>query len=77
MCCNRFRVISSLIVLSATSFVALGAQRVKISPAPKGVELSRNFIIENVLFDNVVLDGRKVTAENVTMNEFVKHVRFE
>lgn len=36
-----------------------------------------NHIIENVLFDNVVLDGRKVTAENVVMNEFVKDVRFE
>ena len=34
-------------------------------------------IIENVLFDNVVLDGRQVTAEYVTMNDFVKDVRFE
>ncbi|MFC1766449.1 glycosyl hydrolase family 28 protein [Planctomycetota bacterium] len=36
-----------------------------------------NHLIENVLFDNVVLDGRKVTAENVTLNDFVKNVRFE
>ena len=34
-------------------------------------------IIENVLFDNVVLDGRKVTAENVVMNDFVRDVRFK
>ena len=45
MCCNRVRASLLLIVLSATSFVALGAQRVRISPAPKGVELSRNFTV--------------------------------
>lgn len=37
----------------------------------------KDHLIENVLFDNVVLDGRKVTAEHVTMNDFVKGVRFE
>lgn len=41
------------------------------------VGFDENHIIENVLFDNVVLDGRKVTAEHVTMNDFVKDVRFE
>jgi hypothetical protein len=34
-------------------------------------------IVENVLFDNVVLDGRTVKAKNVMMNAFVKNVRFE
>ena len=41
------------------------------------IGFDENHIVENVLFDNVVLDGRKVTAENVTMNEFVKNVRFK
>ena len=41
------------------------------------IGFDENHIVENVLFDNVVLDGRKVTAENVTMNEFVRDVRFE
>jgi len=41
------------------------------------IGFDRDHIIENVLFDNVVLDGRKVTAEHVTMNEFVTNVRFE
>ncbi|MBU2914118.1 glycosyl hydrolase family 28 protein [Reichenbachiella agariperforans] len=33
--------------------------------------------IEGVIFDNVVLDGKKVTADQVTINEFVKDVSFE
>ncbi|MBX2876604.1 MAG: hypothetical protein KTR30_31100 [Saprospiraceae bacterium] len=33
--------------------------------------------VEGVLFDNVVLDGKKVEMHQVTMNEFVKGVRFE
>jgi len=33
--------------------------------------------VENVLFENVVLDGKKVTESQVTVNEFVKNVRFE
>ncbi len=41
------------------------------------IGFDENHLVENVLFDNVVLDGRKVTAENVTMNEFVKNVRFK
>ena len=41
------------------------------------VGFDENHMVENVLFDNVVLDGRKIRAENVTMNEFVKNVRFE
>ena len=32
--------------------------------------------IEGVIFDNVVLDGKKVEAKNVKMNEFVKEVQF-
>ncbi len=34
-------------------------------------------LLMNVLFDKVVLDGRKVTAEQVTMNDFVKDVQFK
>lgn len=41
------------------------------------VGFDEDHIIENVLLDNVVLDGRKVTAEHVAMNEFVKNVRFK
>lgn len=41
------------------------------------IGFDQDHIVENVLFDNVVLDGRKVTAENVTMNDFVKGIRFE
>ena len=33
--------------------------------------------VEGVSFENVVLDGKKVVAEQVTMNDFVKEVRFE
>ena len=41
------------------------------------IGFDKDHIIESVLFDNVVLDGRKVTAEHVTMNDFVKNVRFK
>ncbi len=41
------------------------------------IGFDENHIIENVLFDNVVLDGRKVTVEHVIMNDFVKNVRFK
>ncbi len=41
------------------------------------VGFDKDHIVEDVLFDNVVLDGRKVEAKNVTMNEFVKGVRFK
>ncbi|MDQ8183311.1 glycosyl hydrolase family 28 protein [Pelagicoccus sp. SDUM812005] len=33
--------------------------------------------VEGVVFDNVILDGRKVEAGNVMMNEFVEDVRFK
>ena len=41
------------------------------------VGFDEDHIVDSVLFDNVVLDGKKVTAEKVTRNEFVKDVRFE
>ena len=41
------------------------------------VGFDESHIVEDVLFDNVVLDGRKVTAEHVTMNEFVRDIQFE
>ncbi|MDF7800262.1 glycosyl hydrolase family 28 protein [Pontiellaceae bacterium B1224] len=34
-------------------------------------------LVENVVFDNVVLDGKKVEAHNVTTNAFVKAVEFK
>ncbi|MGQ1784646.1 MULTISPECIES: glycosyl hydrolase family 28 protein [unclassified Saccharicrinis] len=34
-------------------------------------------IVDGVVFDNVVLDGKKVTKGQVTMNEFVKNVSFK
>ena len=34
-------------------------------------------LIEGVLFENVLLDGKKVEAKEVTMNDFVKDVTFE
>lgn len=33
--------------------------------------------VEGVVFDNVVLDGKPVVAEQVKMNDFVKNVRFD
>ena len=33
--------------------------------------------VEGVYFENVILDGKKVVESQVTMNEFVKDVRFE
>jgi len=33
--------------------------------------------VENVLFDNVVLDGKKVEEHQVIMNEFVKEVHLK
>ena len=41
------------------------------------VGFDQDHIVENVLFDNVILDGKKVEAKQVIMNEFVKDVRFE
>jgi len=34
-------------------------------------------LIEAVVFDNVVLDGKKIQAKNVTSNEFVKDIQFK
>ena len=34
-------------------------------------------IVDNVLFDNVVIDGEKVEKHQVSMNEFVKNVHFK
>ncbi len=33
--------------------------------------------IEGVFFQNIMLDGKRVAAEQVTMNDFVKEVRFQ
>ena len=33
--------------------------------------------IEGVVFENVMLDGKKVVAEQVTTNDFVKEIRFK
>jgi hypothetical protein len=41
------------------------------------VGFDQDHVVENVLFDNVVLDGKKVTEEQVIMNEFVKNIRFK
>ena len=41
----------------------------------KGFELEHT--VEGVLFENVVLDGKKVEAKKVRMNEFVKAVKFK
>ena len=41
------------------------------------VGYDQDHIVEDVLFDNVVLDGKKVTAQEVTMNEFVEAVQFK
>ncbi|WP_163400079.1 glycosyl hydrolase family 28 protein [Flavobacterium fluviatile] len=34
-------------------------------------------LVEGIRFENVLLDGKKVQAKNVTMNEFVKDVQFK
>lgn len=34
-------------------------------------------IIDDVVFDNVILDGKRVTAKNVTQNEFVGSVEYK
>jgi len=36
-----------------------------------------NHFIDGVVFDNVVLDGKKVTRDQVTINEFVTNVEFK
>ncbi|MDW7691174.1 glycosyl hydrolase family 28 protein [Flammeovirgaceae bacterium SG7u.111] len=41
------------------------------------VGFDKDHTVEGVYFENVVLDGKKVVAEQVTMNDFVKDVRFE
>ena len=41
------------------------------------VGFDKDHIVENVLFDNVMLDGKKVEPQQVNMNEFVENVRFE
>jgi hypothetical protein len=41
------------------------------------IGFDQDHIVENVLFDNVMLDEKKVGSQNVTMNEFVENIRFE
>lgn len=41
------------------------------------VGFDESHIVEGVTFDNVILDGKKVTAKDVTMNEFVKDIQFK
>lgn len=41
------------------------------------VGFDENHRVEDVLFDHVILDGKKVEARQVTINEFVEGVRFE
>lgn len=41
------------------------------------VGFDENHIIDCVLYENVVLDGKKVEAKNVTMNDFVKNVQYK
>jgi hypothetical protein len=41
------------------------------------IGFDEDHIVDGVVFDNVVLDGKKVTKEQVTINEFVKNVSFE
>ncbi|MDX2432135.1 MAG: glycosyl hydrolase family 28 protein [Bacteroides sp.] len=41
------------------------------------VGFDQDHIVENVLFDNVMLDGKKVGEENVTSNDFVKDIRYK
>ena len=41
------------------------------------IGFDQDHLVENVLFDNVMLDGKKVEAQNVTMNDFVKNVQFK
>lgn len=41
------------------------------------IGFDQDHLVENVLFDNVVLDGKKVVEQQVTMNEFVKSIQFK
>ena len=41
------------------------------------VGFDEDHLVENVLFDNVILDGKKLRTQHVTMNEFVNDVRFK
>lgn len=41
------------------------------------IGFDENHIVEDVLFDNVVLDGRKIGPRDVTMSEFARKVRFK
>lgn len=36
----------------------------------------QDHIVQDVLFDNVILDGKKLSLQNVTKNKFVEDVRF-
>lgn len=41
------------------------------------IGFDQDHIVENVLFDNVVLDGKRVVEPQVTMNEFVRSIQFK
>lgn len=41
------------------------------------IGFDKDHIVDGVLFDNVVLDGKKIGANDVIKNEFVKNVHFE
>ena len=40
------------------------------------IGFDQDHLVEDVLFENVILDGKKVEAHYVTINEFVKDVQF-
>ncbi|GAB5552949.1 MAG: hypothetical protein Sapg2KO_25400 [Saprospiraceae bacterium] len=40
------------------------------------IGFDQDHIVQDILFDNVILDGKKIESPNVTKNEFVKDVRF-
>ncbi|MDV7139134.1 glycosyl hydrolase family 28 protein [Maribacter sp. TH_r10] len=41
------------------------------------VGFDEEHLVENIVFDNVVLDGKKVQAKQVNSNEFVKNIQFK
>lgn len=41
------------------------------------VGFDEDHTVEGVYFENVILDGKKVVAEQVTVNDFVKNIRFK
>ncbi len=74
----HYRVLSLLIVASALSFTASGTQKVRIPPAPKGIELSSDFAVaiegtEVPVYKTKVPPGDSIPRLSGSRREFGYH----